>query len=76
VRLSYLRSSPGLAAVRAATTLPLVASGGAGTAQHFADVFERDNVDAALAASVFHSGEIRIDELKAYLAGRGIVVRR
>jgi len=65
-----------LAAVRAATTLPLVASGGAGTAQHFADVFERDNVDAALAASVFHSGEIRIGELKAYLAGRGIVVRR
>jgi cyclase len=65
-----------LAAVRAATTLPLVASGGAGTAHHFAEVFERDRVDAALAASVFHSGEIRIGELKAYLARRGIVVRR
>jgi len=64
-----------LAAVRAATTLPLVASGGAGTSQHFADVFERDGVDAALAASVFHSGEIRIDELKRFLAARGIVVR-
>jgi cyclase len=64
-----------LAAVRAATTLPLVASGGAGTPQHFADVFERSEVDAALAASVFHSGEIRIDELKRFLAARGVVVR-
>jgi imidazole glycerol-phosphate synthase subunit HisF len=65
-----------LAAVRAATTLPLVASGGAGTPEHFADVFERDDVDAALAASVFHSGEIRIGPLKDFLAARGIVVRR
>jgi cyclase len=64
-----------LAAVRAATNLPLVASGGAGTPAHFADVFEQCAVDAALAASVFHSGEIRIGELKRYLAGRGIVVR-
>ncbi|HKE46657.1 MAG TPA: imidazole glycerol phosphate synthase subunit HisF [Rhodanobacteraceae bacterium] len=74
VRKGYAHAQ--LAAVRAATTLPLVASGGAGTPQHFADVFERDGVDAALAASVFHSGEIRIGELKALLAARGIVVRR
>jgi cyclase len=64
-----------LAAVRAATTLPLVASGGAGTPAHFAEVFERCGVDAALAASVFHSGEIRIGELKTFLAARGITVR-
>jgi cyclase len=64
-----------LSAVRAATTLPLVASGGAGTPGHFADVFERSAVDAALAASVFHSGEIHIGQLKQFLAERGIVVR-
>ena len=64
-----------LAAVRAATTLPLVASGGAGAPAHFAEVFERCGVDAALAASVFHSGEIRVRELKGFLASRGIVVR-
>ena len=64
-----------LTAVRAATTLPLVASGGAGSKQHFADVFERSDVDAALAASVFHSGEIRLGDLKRFLAARGIVVR-
>ncbi len=65
-----------LSAVRAATTLPLIASGGAGTPQHFADAFERSGVDGALAASVFHSGEIHIGDLKRYLAGRGIVVRQ
>ena len=64
-----------LDAVRATTNLPLVASGGAGTPEHFGDVFERCGVDAALAASVFHSGEIRIGDLKRYLARRGIVVR-
>ena len=65
-----------LKAVRAATTLPLVASGGAGRPEHFAEVFERSGVDAALAASVFHSGEIAIGALKDFLAARGIVVRR
>lgn len=73
VRRGYAHAQ--LRAVRAATTLPLVASGGAGTSQHFAEVFD-DGVDAALAASVFHSGEIRIDALKQFLADRGIVVRR
>lgn len=74
VRGGYAQAQ--LAAVRAATHLPLVASGGAGRPEHFADVFERSGVDAALAASVFHSGEIRIDDLKRYLAERGIAVRR
>jgi cyclase len=64
-----------LAAVRATTTLPLVASGGAGKPEHFASVFEQCGVDGALAASVFHSGEIRIGDLKRYLIERGIVVR-
>ena len=53
-----------LRAVRAVCDVPLVASGGAGTPRHFADVFGDADVDGALAASVFHSGEIRIRDLK------------
>jgi cyclase len=61
--------------VRAATTLPLVASGGAGTIEHFAEVFAQAGADAALAASVFHSGDIRIPALKRYLREQAITVR-
>lgn len=64
-----------LAAVRKHCSVPLIASGGAGSMQHFADVFDRSAVDGALAASVFHSGEIRIPDLKAFLADRQIDVR-
>ncbi|MEN9311556.1 MAG: imidazole glycerol phosphate synthase subunit HisF [Pseudomonadota bacterium] len=64
-----------LRAVRELCSVPLVASGGAGTAQHFADVFQQADVDGALAASVFHSGAIAISELKQYLRGQGIEVR-
>jgi cyclase len=64
-----------LSAVRAVCHVPLVASGGAGTAAHFAAVFRDAHVDAALAASVFHSGEIAIPDLKRRLAADGIVVR-
>jgi cyclase len=64
-----------LKAVRAICGVPLVASGGAGTAQHFADVFACANVDAALAASVFHSAEIAIPDLKRQLRTQGIEVR-
>lgn len=64
-----------LAEIRAVCHVPLVASGGAGTTQHFADVFTHARVDAALAASVFHSGEIRIGELKRQLAASGIPIR-
>lgn len=55
--------------------IPLIASGGAGNQQHFADVFELTNVDAALAASVFHYGEILIPELKDFLRSRELIVR-
>ena len=64
-----------LRAVRAVCAVPLVASGGAGTAAHFDDVFKDADVDAALAASVFHSGAISIAELKSGLRARGIEVR-
>jgi cyclase len=64
-----------LRAVRAVCRVPLVASGGAGATEHFAQVFQRTDVDAALAASVFHSGEIAIPELKKRLRADGIEVR-
>ncbi|GAB3726648.1 imidazole glycerol phosphate synthase subunit HisF [Luteimonas pelagia] len=64
-----------LSAVRAACDVPLVASGGAGAPVHFAEAFERADVDAALAASVFHRGQVAIPALKALLAARGIEVR-
>lgn len=64
-----------LAAVRAVCAVPLVASGGAGTAAHFAGVFRDADVDAALAASVFHSGAVTIRELKRYLRAQAIEVR-
>lgn len=56
-------------------TIPVIASGGAGEAGHFMDVFVLAKADAALAASIFHFGEIRIPELKRYLADRNIGVR-
>jgi imidazole glycerol-phosphate synthase subunit HisF len=64
-----------LKSVRAICHVPLVASGGAGAAQHFADVFQSAHVDAALAAGVFHSGEISIPNLRCELRALGIEVR-
>jgi len=64
-----------LRAVRAVCRVPLVASGGAGAAAHFAEVFSAARVDAALAASVFHSAEISIPSLKRDLRAAGIEVR-
>ena len=64
-----------LKAVREICHVPLVASGGAGAAQHFADVFQAAHVDAALAAGVFHSGEISIPKLRCELRALGIEVR-
>jgi cyclase len=64
-----------LRAVRAVCTVPLVASGGAGAPEHFAAAFNTAGVDAALAASVFHSGEIAIPDLKRYLAAHQIRIR-
>ncbi|WP_457638074.1 imidazole glycerol phosphate synthase subunit HisF [Oceanithermus sp.] len=62
-------------AVSQAVSIPVIASGGAGKPEHFAEVFEQAGADAALAASVFHFGEIPIPELKRFLASRGIPVR-
>jgi imidazole glycerol-phosphate synthase subunit HisF len=64
-----------LQAARAVCEVPLVASGGAGCAEHFAEVFEQADVDAALAASVLHSGQVPIPALKRGLRARGIEVR-
>lgn len=56
-------------------SIPIIASGGAGTREHFRDTFVNGHADAALAASVFHFGEIKIHELKQYLHNEGINVR-
>ena len=72
-RAGYDISQLGMA--REALPIPLVASGGAGASEHFVDVFEQADVDAALAATVFHSGQIPIPELKKTLAASGIEVR-
>lgn len=55
--------------------IPVIASGGAGTKEHFKDVYERANVDGALAASVFHKQMISIPELKKYLKSEKIEIR-
>jgi cyclase len=62
-------------AVSAAVKVPVIASGGAGINEHFAEVFDHGNADAALAASVFHYQEIEIPKLKQYLAEQGVEVR-
>jgi cyclase len=64
-----------LSAVRECCQVPLVASGGAGAAEHFVEVFRVARVDGALAASVFHSGDIAIPTLRRELRARGIEVR-
>lgn len=56
-------------------SIPIIASGGAGAKEHFKDVFVEGKADAALAASVFHFGEIPIPYLKNYLRGEGISIR-
>ncbi len=56
--------------------VPVIASGGAGRMQDFADVLTEGKADAALAASLFHFGEIEMKDLKEYLAARGVPVRR
>jgi cyclase len=57
-------------------SIPIIASGGAGCKEHFKDVFTIGHADAALAASVFHFGEIPLHELKTYLYHEGINIRR
>ena len=63
------------AAVSEAVTVPVIASGGAGTLEHLAEALKQGKADAVLAASIFHFGEFTITECKEYLAQRGIPVR-
>ena len=55
--------------------IPIIASGGAGSMEHFEEVFTKGKADAGLAASIFHFGEIEISDLKRYLASKDIIVR-
>jgi cyclase len=66
---------PALARLSVELSIPVIASGGAGTKEHFKEAFITGKADAALAASVFHFGEIGIKELKDYLRAEGINVR-
>ena len=62
-------------AVTDAVSIPVIASGGCGSLAHFAEVFEQTNCDAALAASLFHFGELTVPQVKEYLENRQIPVR-
>ncbi len=62
--------------VSESVNVPVIASGGAGKKEHFLEVFEKGKADAALAASVFHYKEIKIDDLKEYLENNGVPMRR
>ena len=64
-----------LATLSDQVNIPVIASGGAGKMEHFRDVFTTGKADAALAASIFHYGEIALDSLKRYLSDQGIPVR-
>jgi cyclase len=63
-------------AVSDAVSVPVIASGGAGTLDHFADVLEEGHASAVLAASLFHFGTLTIPQVKTFLAERGVPVRR
>lgn len=62
--------------VSESVNIPVIASGGAGTKEHFADLFEKTDISAGLAASIFHYGEIPIPELKNYLINKNISIRK
>lgn len=62
-------------AVRQAVNVPIIASGGCGSLEHFYEVFEQDAADAALAASLFHYDELTVADVKQYLEERGVLVR-
>ncbi len=64
-----------LATLSSSLSIPVIASGGAGTMEHFKDAFIKGKADAALAASVFHYNEISIPKLKDYLRKEGILIR-
>ena len=62
--------------IQQAVSIPVIASGGAGTMEHFYEALTQGKADAALAASLFHYKELEISQVKDYLADRGISVRR
>ncbi len=62
-------------AVSTSLKIPVIASGGAGSKEHFFDVFSRGKADAALAASIFHYGEFKVEDIKKYLKKKGVNVR-
>ncbi|MBR1735440.1 MAG: imidazole glycerol phosphate synthase subunit HisF, partial [Firmicutes bacterium] len=62
-------------AISSAVSIPVIASGGAGTMEHFKEALTDGGAEAALAASLFHYREMEIIELKKYLAGEGVSVR-
>jgi len=62
-------------AVSTSVSIPVIASGGAGTFDHFSEVFTEGSADAALAASIFHFNEHAVADLKSFLAAKGIPVR-
>ena len=62
-------------AVSNITNVPVIASGGCGALEHFAEVFKENAADAALAASMFHYGEVTVEEVKKYLRSNNIPVR-
>ena len=63
-------------AISEAVTIPVIASGGAGTLEHLADALQEGKADAVLAASIFHFGTFSIRQAKKYLADRGIPMRQ
>jgi len=63
------------AAVSDGVSVPVIASGGAGTAEHLCQAIEQGHADAVLAASIFHYGTLRVGDAKAFLAARGVPVR-
>jgi len=64
-----------LNAVTDVVSIPVIASGGCGSLAHFAEMFEQTGCDAALAASLFHFGELTVPQVKEYLRGRNIQAR-
>jgi cyclase len=62
-------------AVSSSVSIPVIASGGAGSAEHFTEVFSYGLADAALAASIFHYKEVTVQEVKHTLRGKGVNVR-
>ena len=64
-----------LDALAARVNIPIVASGGAGTMEHFAELFTHPRIDAGLAASIFHTKQVDIQDLKQFLRDQGVPIR-